>query len=241
MINLLRKKPILKELIPPGSRDIHNHILPGIDDGAKSLSDTKVLLQGLKNLGFDSVVATPHTMAGVWENTPETIKESHHAVTNIASELELPLGYASEYMLDRCFTDHLEAGLLKVSGKKVLVEMSFIQPPQDLYELLWSMQLKGYTPILAHPERYSYFFNDFDSYERLKNAGCDFQLNLMSTVGHYGTEEAKVADKLLKAGMIDFVATDIHHERHLAVYNNRVKISALDQLEKAFEKTKALS
>ena len=224
-------------MIPANARDIHNHILPGIDDGAKSLSDARILMQGLKNLGFSSIVATPHTMAGVWENTPDTIKESHASVTGIATELQLPLGYASEYMLDRSFTEHLEKGLLKVSGKKVLVEMSFVQPPRDLYELLWSMQLKGYTPILAHPERYSYFFNDFGSYERLKNAGCDFQLNLMSTVGHYGTDEAKVADKLLKAGMIDFVATDIHHERHLAVYSNRVRISAVDQLAKAFERT----
>lgn len=240
MLNIFSKKPRLRELIPPDARDIHNHILPGIDDGAKTTSDSEALMQGLKNLGFSALVATPHTMAGVWENTTETISKSHQSIENLADELELSLGYASEYMLDRNFAEHLERGLLRVSGKKVLVEMSFIQPPKDLFDLLWNMQLKGYTPILAHPERYSYYFRDFKTYERLKNAGCEFQLNAMSAVGHYGPEEAKAADKLLKANMIDYVATDIHHIRHLASFDQKLKISSVDKLEMAFDKTKKL-
>jgi tyrosine-protein phosphatase YwqE len=120
----------------------------------------------------------------------------------------------------------------------VLVELSFLQPINDLFELLFELQIKGYRPILAHPERYQYYGNQFDQFEKLKDSGCMFQMNLLSAVGHYGPDVSKIADKLLKAGMIDLAGSDIHHTHHLKSFHNKVVLKEYKILEKALERTK---
>jgi tyrosine-protein phosphatase YwqE len=234
----LKKKPLLRELIPEDAVDIHNHVLPGIDDGAKDTAHTLALLEGMRDLGYKSIIATPHTMQEVYENTSETIRSSFEGVVSIAKELSLELSYASEYMLDAGFKDRIGSGLLTLKENMVLVELSFLQPINDLFELLFELQIKGYRPILAHPERYQYYGNQFDQFEKLKDSGCMFQMNLLSAVGHYGPDVSKIADKLLKAGMIDLAGSDIHHTHHLKSFHNKVVLKEYKILEKALERTK---
>jgi protein-tyrosine phosphatase len=86
--------------------------------------------------------------------------------------------------------------------------------------MLFSLQMLGLQPILAHPERYNYYYDNFEQYERFKELGCKLQLNLLSLSGGYGPQVKKTAEKLLKKKMIDFVGTDMHHEKHLAMLQN---------------------
>ena len=103
----------------------------------------------------------------------------------------------------------------------------------QLFEILFELQLKGYQPVLAHPERYNFYHHNFSMYEQLKKAGCLFQMNLLSSVGYYGKDVAIAADKLLDKRLIDFVGSDIHHENHIKSFQNKIIIKNKEALEKA--------
>ena len=232
MFSFLKKKPRLVDFIPKGFVDIHSHILPGIDDGAKNISQSIQLIDGMNNLRFGKLIATPHTMAGVWDNSSEDIKESYKSLKNKLESEQPEISFASEYLIDNSFLEKIQSKkLLCLIDNYVLVELSYLQAPVNLYEILFELQLKGYLPVLAHPERYSYFFNQFKNFENLKNAGCLFQLNLMSVVGHYGIDSVRIADKLLGEKMIDYVGSDIHHKGHLEVFVKPIRIKNLSQFE----------
>ena len=239
MFSFLKKKPRLVDLIPEGFVDIHSHILPGIDDGAKNISQGIQLIDGMKNLRFGKLIATPHTMAGVWDNSSEDIKESYKSLKNKLESEQPEISFASEYLIDSTFLEKIQTqNLLCLKDNYVLVELSYLQAPVNLYEILFELQLKGYVPVLAHPERYSYFFNQFKNFEKLKNAGCLFQLNLMSVVGHYGLESIRIADKLFGEGLIDYVGSDIHHAGHIEIFGKPVRINNLSKFESTIDANK---
>lgn len=221
-----KNSPPLKSLIPPGSVDIHSHILPGIDDGATDVQNTSILIQGLKELGFSKSIATPHTMAGVYDNSNESINHALQITTDHlkTNKTDFPLKAASEYMMDNVFFNRIKNRdpLLTLKDNLVLVEMSFLAAPNILFDILFEIQLAGYTPILAHPERYRFYHQDFKMYEQLKKSGCLFQLNLLAAVGYYGKNVATIADQLLQKKMIDFVGTDMHHLNHLKAFDMTV-------------------
>lgn len=239
MFSFFKKKKKLKELIPDNFTDIHSHILYGLDDGAKSLSDTQELLQSLKSFGFEQFVATPHTTPLVWENTKEGIVDQYEKVK---AELDLSgdvLRVASEYLMDDSFLKRLEQEkLLTLKEQYVLVEMSYINPPIQLYEIIMQLLSQGYIPVLAHPERYNFYKNDYESFKKLKNAGCLFQMNLLSSVGYYGGDIAQIADYLLKEKMYDFVGSDVHHQRHIQAFNAEVQLKQLEEFERIMENNK---
>lgn len=236
MLSIFKSKPKLKELIPNGYTDIHSHLLPGIDDGAKSLDDSKLILEHMKVLGFKKAITTPHTIKTVWDNTTTTICKAKDEVTIAFPSLstELALECASEYFMDENFVALFQnEPLLTLKDNFVLVEMSYLNAPIQLYDILFDLQLKGYQPVLAHPERYVFFHSNFKEYEKLKKAGCKFQMNLLSSVGYYGKEVMLAADKLLQNEMIDFVGSDIHHQHHIAAFQNKIIIKNQKEFEKA--------
>ncbi len=237
MIFFSKSKPILKDLIPSDYTDIHSHLLPGIDDGSKSIEETKLLITNLMELGFKKFITTPHIMEGVWENTGTIISEKL-LKTNIELQKEgLPeLSAAAEYMLDGNFLKILSTEkLLTIKDNYVLVEMSYLNPPMNLYDIIFEIQLEGYTPILAHPERYNFFHNSLNEYKRLKTAGCKFQMNMLSTVGYYGPHVAKAADYLLTNNLIDFIGSDVHHSKHVEFINNKVVLKKHENLIPIFQ------
>ena len=236
MLSFLKSKPKLSDLIPSGYVDIHSHILPGIDDGAKTLEDTEFLLEEMKQLGFTKVITTPHTMSTVWENTPETIQ---NASIKVKSELSLPfeIQAASEYLLDESvITKAKNKELLTLKNNFVLVEFSYLNPPIQLYDFLYQLQLSGYYVVLAHPERYSYFHSSKKEFKKLKKAGCLFQLNLLSTVGYYGKEVAETANYLLKENLYDFTGSDIHHKNHIAAFQSKLVFNNGDKIKEVMKK-----
>jgi protein-tyrosine phosphatase len=227
-----KNKTILKDLIPNGHIDIHSHLLPGIDDGAQTIEDTLFLLDSLKNMGISNFITTPHIFSGFWDNTKEKI-QALELETN--SNNNTSFKAAAEYLMDDHFVSLFQKGeILTLKNNYVLVEMSYLNPPIQLFDIIFDLQIAGYKPVLAHPERYAFYHNDFDQYQKLKNAGCLFQLNLLSTVGYYGKEATQIAEKLLKKGFIDFVGSDVHHKKHIDSFNNKILIKDLQPLKEAF-------
>lgn len=219
-----RKKKLLKDFISNGYIDIHSHLLPNIDDGSKSITETIDLIKSLENLGFKSAIATPHIYKAVWDNSRSGIENKYqNTLPNVTQNCNLSLQVAAEYMLDENFEKLLSAGnLLTLKNEYVLVEMSYLSPPIMLFDLLFELQLEGYKPVLAHPERYNFYHNHFEYYNKLKTAGCLFQMNLLSSTGYYGKHVAECADRLLKENLIDFVGSDVHHQNHIASFENKV-------------------
>ena len=99
--------------------------------------------------------------------------------------------------------------------KYLLFELSYFTKPQDLESLIYEIQKAGYTPVLAHPERYTYFHNSFDNYQKLKETtDVLFQINIVSIANYYSKNIAKVAKKLINEGLVDFIGSDTHQKRH---------------------------
>lgn len=216
----LKKKEIpLTEFFPKGFVDIHSHLLPGIDDGAKNLEHSSKLIQKLESYGVQQCITTPHVLGDVYPNTPSTILEKLELVKKELKRKNstVSIKAAAEYMLDEQFLKILASGeaLLPLKDKQVLVEMSYFSPPINLYDMVFEMQLKGYQPILAHPERYQAYHTNFKEFYKLKASGCLLQLNLLSLTMHYGLGVQKTAEKLIAADLYDVVGTDTHHENHL--------------------------
>lgn len=224
IFNLFKSRPTLKELIPNGFIDIHSHILPGIDDGAKNIKESLGLISEMKKLGFSKIIGTPHTYPGLYENTNESIEESFKKINGKQSG-KIKIGYSSEYMMDSSIIEKAnKKELLCLKDNYILIEMSFLAPHNELYDIIFNLKINGYYPILAHPERYRFFYDDFNQFYKLKNAGCEFQLNLLSSTGFYGKDVAIISDKLLKNNMIDYCGSDIHNINHIRKFYNKVVI-----------------
>ena len=202
---------------------MHSHILPGIDDGAKDVEASIALIRGLTALGYKRFIATPHIISDIHPNTPESIAAAASTLQAALDRegLSTEITYAAEYMMDGEFEGLMEKGpLLKLSGDYVLVETMFMAEPPNLSTVLFDMQTHGYKPIVAHPERYHFVFNKPGKAERMKDRGALLQINALSLTGYYGKNEKHTAIQLLEAGLVDFIGTDIHHERHLKAFNN---------------------
>lgn len=218
--------------------DIHSHLVPGIDDGVKTNQEALQLMTQLNQIGFQHFITTPHIIHNVWNNTHTIIEEGEQSVNNFLSEnsTKLKVKAAAEYMMDTYFIELLQKEkLLTLKEDYIVVEMSYLNPPIQLLEILFEIQVAGYKPILAHPERYLFYHNNFDTYQKLKKTGCLFQLNLLSVVGYYGESVAKTAQKLLANHLIDFVGSDVHHHNHVQSFENRVVLKEEEALKEAIK------
>ena len=222
--------------------DIHSHLLPGIDDGAKDIDTSIALILKMASYGIKNFITTPHVLGNVYPNSTAVIKEK---LTVVQKELEkreikgISIQAAAEYMLDEEFSALLEQkDILVLKDNYILVEMSYFSAPINLYEVLFKIQLKGYKPVLAHPERYNFYHSDFKSYYKLKQAGCLFQLNLLSLTDQYGKGVQKISKKLLKENLYDFVGTDTHHQNHLALLPKIGTKKTLDKITHLLDNNK---
>jgi len=207
---------------------VHSHLIPGIDDGSPDLETSVRLIRGMIELGYKKIITTPHINADIFPNTPEIIRAGQIVVTEELRRQNIDVTFhaAAEYLMDERFSQLLAAGepLLALKDNLVLVELSFAVPAINLREILFDMQLKGYQPVLAHPERYLYFGANRKWYDQLRYAGCLFQLNLLSIAGHYGPESRRLVEYLIKKQYVDLLGTDMHHETHLEVLKSSEKI-----------------
>lgn len=236
---LFPKKNAVHTDLLRGTADVHSHLLPGVDDGVQSADDMQAALNAMQEAGVERVFLTPHVMADLPDNRRSYLQDRFACMKQFAPEgIELKL--AAEYMLDAGFRLQMADGLLMYEDRQVLVETSYLSPPPDYLNLLYELSLEGYTPVLAHPERYMYMTKE--DYFRLKDKGYKFQLNLFSLAGVYGARPAKYAAYLMKEGFYDYAGSDLHHpddyKRNLA----RLKLSGkmLDGLREVLENNKGL-
>jgi len=205
----IAKSGILKRMT-----DYHSHILPGVDDGVKTLDESLVTLYLMESQGIRKVWLTPHVMEDI-PNTTLALKERFEEL-RAAHHGTVELNLAAEYMIDSLFEERLEADdllpLCEGSRRYLLVETSCFNPPMNLLSVLKRIQAKGYRPLLAHPERYMYM--DMPDYRALKQEQIAFQLNLPALTGLYGARAQKKAASLLKAGMYNLAGTDMHSSKH---------------------------
>ena len=235
IFNIFKSKPTLNEIIPKGFIDIHSHILPGIDDGAKNIEESLMMIMDMEKMGFSKIIGTPHTYPGLYNNTTKTIIDSYQSLKkNLKTKIEIK--YASEYMIDKSLVDKARnKELLCVKDNFVLLEMSYLSSPLNLYEIIFEIKVNGYIPILAHPERYIFLHRNFNEYEKLKKVGCYFQANLLSATNYYGTQITKSLEKLIENQMINFVASDLHKKSQIDYFNQNVTLNKINEFEKIIE------
>lgn len=204
-----RKYSLADSGVFQGFTDWHSHILPGVDDGVRTMEEALDILALYERLGVKTVWLTSHIMEDV-PNTTAHLKERFEEL-KAAYKGSIHLHLAAEYMLDNLFRERLDAGDLLPLGDKgemLLAETSYYSPPADLYDLLERIKSEGFYPAVAHPERYMYM-ND-EEYRRLEKTGVRFQLNLPSLAGLYGKTVRNKTVYLLTNGLVDLWGTDCH-------------------------------
>jgi tyrosine-protein phosphatase YwqE len=198
--------------------DIHSHLVPAIDDGSKSIEDSLNMISHFQGFGYKKLITTPHIMGDGYRNTPETILGGLESVKSKLQEndLHVEMAGAAEYYLDFDFERKLDNEKLLTFGKNYLLfEISYMNPPDNLYHVIFKMQTQGYKPVLAHPERYNFWHKEFEKYEAFIDKGVLLQMNINSLSGYYSIPTKKVAEQMIEKNMISFVGSDCHHMGHI--------------------------
>lgn len=227
-----------EEVMPPADLsvlgvDVHSHFIPGIDDGAQTLSQSIELLTAMRALGYRKVITTPHSMADGYRNTPEIIlgglDKLRREVERVGLDIEVEA--AAEYYLDHDLDPKVERReVLSFGHNHLLFELPFISEPVMLKQVVFQMQTQGYRPVLAHPERYAFWYNDLSRYTELKERGVLFQLNLVALSGAYGPKAREIAERLIDAGAYEFLGSDCHHMGHVEAIRNTLTRPYLHKL-----------
>jgi len=208
--------------------DYHCHVLPGVDDGVKTVEESLKIIKDMSRLGTTELWLTPHIMGDI-PNTTDKLTRVFRTLQAYLYEGSPEIHLAAEYMLDCLFEERLAKRDLLPLGKEgshLLVETSYFNPPMDMDQILENIKQAGYHPVLAHPERYIYM-NKGD-YKALKKQGVLFQMNLGSFAGAYGKTAQAKAKWLLKKGMYDICGTDLHHKELIDYVLNCKKFSTLN-------------
>lgn len=224
LLDIFKRKPEVVEDLDLSwlAVDMHSHLIPGIDDGSKSMEESLELVKGLADLGLRKLITTPHIMSEYYKNTPEIInmglEDLRRAVA--AEGIEIEIEAAAEYYMDEIFLDKIKNGeevltFGNVGTKYILVETGFINRPQMLLEIFFQLEMAGYTPVFAHPERYQYLLGDKALLEDLIERRILFQVNLLSLTGFYGKPVKDFADMLVEKRLVRFFGTDCHNPRYL--------------------------
>lgn len=213
--------------------DIHSHLIPGIDDGAQTIEETIKIIKEFEKLGYKKIVTTPHIMSDYYKNTPEIILNGLKNVREAVSKqgLNIEIEAAAEYNLDADFEKLIDKGeLLKFGENYLLFELPFFQEPPMLNDIIWKLQTKEYLPVLAHVERYTFWFSNWERIKELKDRGVLFQLNINSLTGHYGPEVKKLGEKLIDNNYVDFLGSDCHNINHVNLMKKAIKLPYLHKV-----------
>ena len=220
--------------------DMHSHLLPGIDDGAQDLESSVQLIRGMRELGYQKLITTPHVIWDLFKNTPAIIHEKLYLLQKAVADagIDIEIQAAAEYFLDEHVEELLKKKepLLTLNGNKVLAEFSMAFPSLNIKDLLFEMVMNGYQPVIAHPERYVYLQKNKDFYRELRDIGCLFQLNLLSVYGYYGRSVKDLSEYLLSEDYYDLIGTDLHNINHLealqkiGMHNHLKKLMYSDKL-----------
>jgi protein-tyrosine phosphatase len=195
--------------------DMHSHLLPQVDDGSTSLEDSMHLISGLVDLGFQKIITTPHIYEAFYKNDKSTLKPPFELISEkvVHAFPQLEFSFAAEYFADEFFEKKVIDN--DFSDKHILLEISFVGYSQRIEYIVFDLVTRGYKPILAHPERYFYLSNSLKTFKKIRQLGCELQLNINSLSGYYGSASEELALKLLDEKLVSYLGTDMHHEKHL--------------------------
>lgn len=218
--------------------DVHCHILPGVDHGAKSVDNAIELINAQMEMGINRMVFTPHITKSTFENTPDTIKSAYNIFSNATRDCFADLKHtaSAEYRLDELSLQQFaDNNFIPMPDNHILIENAYQQERVDLDEIIFNLQMKNFTPVMAHPERFLYYVNNHRRFIQLHYAGALFQINIMSFTGHFGRRAKRNAEWLLENNMIDFLGSDIHNMEHVEVIQNFLKTSEYRKLAKKLD------
>jgi len=190
--------------------DLHSHFLPGLDDGAETLGESLEMLRAFADFGYTKVVTTPHLIYDFYKHDENTIRERCKWLNEqlVLEGINLQAEPAAEYFLDDHFMERVnsEDKSFITFGKQkyLLFETPVMNEPVYLKEALFKLRLMGYTPVMAHPERYAYLQYKFDKIQELFDGGLLLQVNIMSLAGYYNKIAQKLAEKLIEKDMVHF-------------------------------------
>lgn len=208
-----RERILLRE------RDCHCHVIPGVDDGSRNMEESLAMMRLLVGAGARTIVATPHIFPGRFPNEPDPLKRAFEALERARGEahIDLRLELGAEHYLDDTLLSRIEAGNILSFGKEryVLFETNTsAHPPASLMDVVFALLERGYTPLMAHVERYHYLRDEDgrELCEDLKAAGVRFQVN--RTVGKANLPgrgpRGEFIAWLLERGWVDEVGSDLH-------------------------------
>jgi protein-tyrosine phosphatase len=199
--------------------DIHSHFIPAIDDGAPDIETSISLIKKMQELGYKKVITSPHVMSDFYKNSSETILKGLAAVRSElkAQNINMEIDAAAEYYIDYDFEQKIgKEKFLTFGDNYILVELSFMQAPQNLFNSIFKLQMEGYKVVLAHPERYAYYTKK--DYEELVARGVLLQINLLSLIAYYSPQIQQKTKGLIVENQVSFVGTDCHNMNHAALY-----------------------
>nr|AIF26618.1 hypothetical protein [uncultured bacterium fosmid pJB71G8] len=236
MFNFLRKRPKNSTLFY--NTDVHCHILPGVDHGAQTVEQSLEMLEAQMGMGINRVICTSHVTSETFENTPESLTQAYNILCDAVKQagMDIELHCSAEYRIDEYWDKQYEAGnIIPMPGKFILMENSFQQELLLLDDLMFDLMVKGYKPILAHPERYFYYAKRHDRLMKLHGSGVKFQVNILSLAGFFGHGARETALWLIKNGLVDMLGTDMHNMNHAEVIKEYIGSKEWTKLARVLE------
>ncbi|WP_435355946.1 tyrosine-protein phosphatase [Emticicia sp. SJ17W-69] len=199
--------------------DVHAHILPQLDDGAANIEQSIEMIKSLSALGYRKIIATPHVMNGYYNNASEDILQALYILKSVLrrKNIDIEIEAAAEYYLDDELFRLIDRNdVLTFGGEKkyLLFETSFVTRPSYILESTLKIKKAGYTPVLAHPERYTNL-NDIEVLNRLSFNGLLFQINIGSLTGSNSKQSQEFAELLINQKLVSFLGTNCHNEAQL--------------------------
>lgn len=206
--------------------DLHSHLVPGVDDGARDVADVLASVRRMAEEGIGSIVTTPHIRAGLTldraalshrlDEVAQAWRDAADAISDAFPDVVYRQGH--EVMLDIPNPSLTDPRLRMAGTDFVLVEWPRMQVPPATVRVLERIVASGYRPVIAHPERYGGVKDQMDLVAAWKGAGAYLQVNYGSFVGRYGSDARTNAFRMLRRGWIDYLATDFHGRAHLKPY-----------------------
>lgn len=212
MFHFFRKKKIAP--LTDWPVDMHSHLIPGIDDGSKTLDDSLAILKRLQQLGMSKWITTPHVFPDYYPNNSSTIRQGFGELVEFLKlkEQVFDVGYAAEYYFDEKLQQSINSqDVISFGDRFLLFETNMFSAPLDLDDFIFQSGLSGYRLVMAHPERYHYLAGNFKRIEELRNKGVAMQVNMLSFLGYYSPESRKMARQLTELGLVDFLGSDCHN------------------------------
>lgn len=197
-------------------KDLHSHFLPNVDDGAKSEEMTLLMLKSALDHGVTDILFTPHYIVDSrFEKTKEENRAIFEKMKNVAKFMGINVYYGNEvYCSAEILSLYKEGKIATLNNSRyMLIEIPLNTKMHNVKEIFFELLSHGIVPILAHPERYTAYYEDYNFFYDLRKMGVLMQLNFPSLVGFYGRQAEKMAKMLLKYNLISFVGSDLHSNR----------------------------